>query len=249
MTVQSVGAILAAGYWETQSGAATSAPGNGKFQADNWAAPTLLAFSAVDADGYDRHAGLVAALPGDLCWQTAPNDSQNYQRWTVVSVTDNGSWTQAAVTVAETGPAFVPPGTNQRRLVQLLSLAQPSGALPWQAWAPPLDPPTTGGLPQDTAQAIADACWSTDPHLCAALQWEAYAAMLPPTPAVANVSTGAQAVSYSPPMPGGDYGLAMARAAWHRSLRGNAESAELVLAPPAISSVPPGLMPAWWEVA
>jgi hypothetical protein len=88
----------------------------------------------------------------------------------------------------------------------------------WEPWAPPLDPPTTGGLPADQAQAIADAAWTTDPHLCAALQWESYAAMLPPSGgAVASVSTGAQSVSYSPPMPGGDAGMAMARAAWHRS--------------------------------
>jgi hypothetical protein len=50
-------------------------------------------------------------------------------------------------------------------------------ALGWQAWAPPLDPPAAGGLPADAALAIADACWDTDPHLCAALQWESYAAM------------------------------------------------------------------------
>jgi hypothetical protein len=35
-----------------------------------------------------------------------------------------------------------------------------------------------GGLPSGGAQA--DATWSTDPHLCAALQWESYAATLPP---------------------------------------------------------------------
>ena len=87
----------------------------------------------------------------------------------------------------------------------------------WEPWAPPLDPPTAGGLPLDVAQAIADDWWAIDPHLCAALQWEAYAAMLPPTPAVASVSTGAQSVAYSPAAPTGDYGLAVSRAAWHRS--------------------------------
>ena len=88
---------------------------------------------------------------------------------------------------------------------------------PWESWAPPLNPPAPGGLPLDQAQAIADAWWDTDPHLCAALQWESYAATLPMTPTVSQVATGAQSVSYSPALPGGDYGLAMARAAWHRS--------------------------------
>ena len=58
-------------------------------------------------------------------------------------------------------------------------------ALDRTAWAPPLDPPAAGGLPAFAAQAIAGATWSTDPHLCAALQWESYAAMPPPAlPAV-----------------------------------------------------------------
>jgi hypothetical protein len=87
----------------------------------------------------------------------------------------------------------------------------------WQAWAPPLNPPTAGGLPLDQAQAIADATWSDDPHLCAALQWESYAAMLPPTASVSQVATGAQSVTYSPATATGDYGLAVARAAWHRT--------------------------------
>jgi hypothetical protein len=128
--------------------------------------------------------------------------------------------------------------------------------LDWTLWAPPLDPPVAGGLPQAAAQAVADACWQTDPHLCAALQWEAYAAMLPPTGgAVASVSTGAQSVSYSPPMPGGAAGLAMARAAWHRSLAQNAGSVPLTQGEPALPSVPgsPWQQDAagqlWWEVA
>jgi hypothetical protein len=37
------------------------------------------------------------------------------------------------------------------------------------------------------------------------------------TPTVSQVATGAQSVSYSPALPGGSYGLAMARATWHRS--------------------------------
>jgi hypothetical protein len=88
---------------------------------------------------------------------------------------------------------------------------------PWVAWAPPLDPPTTGGLAVDQAQQIAFAWWDQSPHMCAALQWEAYAASLPPTPAVSAVSTGAQSVAYSPAAPTGQYGLAIQRAEWHRS--------------------------------
>jgi len=93
----------------------------------------------------------------------------------------------------------------------------PTPVIPWESWAPPLDPPTAGGLPLDQATAIANACWNDDPHLCAALQWEAYAATLPPSAQVSQVATGAQSVSYSPASPTGEYGLALQRAAWHRS--------------------------------
>jgi hypothetical protein len=102
------------------------------------------------------------------------------------------------------------------------------------------------------AQAIADATWTIDPHLCAALQWESYAGMLPPSPALSNVSTGAQSVGYSPPMPGGEYGAALSRAAWHRSLMGAPDSALLILSPPAVESTPPPWpfgIPAWWDDA
>jgi hypothetical protein len=47
--------------------------------------------------------------------------------------------------------------------------------------------------------------------------WEAYAATLPPSAAVSQVATGAQSVTYNPALPAGDYGLAIARANWHRS--------------------------------
>lgn len=88
---------------------------------------------------------------------------------------------------------------------------------PWLAWAPPLDPPTPGGLAADDAAAIALAWWDQDPHLCAALQWEHYAALLPPSAAVSQVATGSQSVTYAPALPSGEYGLALARAEWHRS--------------------------------
>jgi hypothetical protein len=102
----------------------------------------------------------------------------------------------------------------------------------WHSWAPPIDPPTAGGLPEAEAEAIADAWWPGDPHRCAALMWESYAATLPPSAAVSSVSTGAQAVTYNPPLPGGEFGLAVGRAAWHRSMLGSLGSAPLVLAPP-----------------
>jgi hypothetical protein len=104
------------------------------------------------------------------------------------------------------------------------------------AWAPPLDPPTAGGLPVAEAEAIARAYWAHDPHRAAALMWESYAATLAPSAAVASVSTGAQAVTYSPPLPGGEFGLAVGRAAWHRAMCGTLASVPLVLARPA----PPG---------
>jgi hypothetical protein len=100
----------------------------------------------------------------------------------------------------------------------------------WEAWAPPLAPPPDGGLRGAEAQAIADACWDDDPHLCAALQWESYAAMLPPSPSVAQVSTGAQSVSYGRATPSGELGLAMSRAQWHRSFI-SAASVPLAVAP------------------
>jgi len=97
----------------------------------------------------------------------------------------------------------------------------------WEAWAPPLNPPTTGGLDRDEAQGIADAWWADEPHLCAALQWESYAATMPPAPVVASVSTGVQSVAYSPALPSGPLGLALSRAAWHRSMMGTLVSVPL----------------------
>ncbi len=101
---------------------------------------------------------------------------------------------------------------------------------PWVAWAPPLDPPTAGGLPYGQAEAIADACWADEPHLAAELMWTAYAATLDPEPAVASVTTGAQSVVYSGAAGGGDFGKATARAQWHHDRRG-AQSAPVELAP------------------
>jgi hypothetical protein len=120
--------------------------------------------------------------------------------------------------------------------------------IPWESWAPPLDPPTDGGLPADQAQCIADAWWEESPHLAAALMWEAYAATLPPAPAVSQVSTGAQNVSYSPAVPGGALGLALSRAEWHRSfVTGGLVSAPLSLAPPGLACLDPGAR--WWWTA
>jgi hypothetical protein len=117
---------------------------------------------------------------------------------------------------------------------------------PWETWAPPLDPPTAGGLPYDQAQAIADACWDEQPHLCAALQWEAYAATLPPTPSVAVVTTGAQSITYGAARPGGEYGLAIARAEWHRSFLDELVSVPLRKTPAIGGRERPFN---WWPVA
>jgi hypothetical protein len=121
--------------------------------------------------------------------------------------------------------------------------------IPWQSWAPPLDPPTPGGLPEDQAQCIADAWWDDSPHLAAAMMWEAYAAMLPPASALASVSTGAQNVSYSPASPGGDLGAALSRAAWHRSfVTGEIVSIPLRQSRPHPHSSLAGGWWDWWDV-
>jgi hypothetical protein len=55
----------------------------------------------------------------------------------------------------------------------------------------------------------------TDPHLAAALAWEAWAATLDAEPVVQSVSTGAQSATYSKGY--SKYSNAMERATWHRS--------------------------------
>jgi len=100
----------------------------------------------------------------------------------------------------------------------------------WESWAPPMSPPHERGLDRDQAEAIAAAWWETDCHLASALMWEAYAAILPPALAVAQVATGGQSVSYGTAVPPGELGLALSRAAWHRALAATAGSVELVLA-------------------
>lgn len=97
----------------------------------------------------------------------------------------------------------------------------------WQQWAPPLDPPTEGGLPERTAQAIYDAIWPADPYLAAAMMWESYAATLPTEASVVQVATGAQSVTYAAGTGGGAFGLAIARAKWFRSMAGSLTSVEL----------------------
>jgi len=87
----------------------------------------------------------------------------------------------------------------------------------WESWAPKLDPPTPGGLPYDQAALIASAWWDDDPHEAAAQMWEAYAAMCDPVLSVSMVNTGAQSVAYGSARPVGEFGLAIARAEWHRS--------------------------------
>jgi hypothetical protein len=107
-------------------------------------------------------------------------------------------------------------------------VSQPRAVGPdWRAWAPPLAPPVAGGLPEEEAAQIAADWWDEDPHLAAALMWESYAATLPQTQAVAQVATGSQSVSYNPPAPGGEFGLAIARANWHRGFTGSLASVPL----------------------
>jgi hypothetical protein len=61
--------------------------------------------------------------------------------------------------------------------------------------------------------------------------WESYAATLPPGSAVSQVQIGAQSVTYSPAIPGGDYGQAISRARWHRSFCSTLVSVPLRKAP------------------
>lgn len=115
---------------------------------------------------------------------------------------------------------------------------------PWLAWAPPIDPPTPGGLPYAMAEEIGRGWGSSmdDHHLTAAEMWEAYAATLPPAAAVSSVQTGAQSVVYNPAVPGGDYGRAVSRAQWHRSMVSSLVSVPLVVA--HAEELPPGV---WWD--
>lgn len=113
--------------------------------------------------------------------------------------------------------------------------------IPWHVWAPPLDPPVDGGLPDDVAEQIAAAYWAADPWECLALMWTAYALTLPPEATVASVSTGVQSVSYAEP--GGPFAIAMARADWFREQNGTLASVPLRAATDARLVLPPD----WWQ--
>jgi hypothetical protein len=108
-----------------------------------------------------------------------------------------------------------------------VTVDQPPAVLPppaqsWEDWAPPLNPPDDPGVDATWAAAIADLWWDTDPHYCAGLLWQNYAALLgsPPGPPVQIVATGVQTVRYQQgnQMPSGPAGEAMAMAQWHFSL-------------------------------
>jgi hypothetical protein len=101
--------------------------------------------------------------------------------------------------------------------------------LSWRAWAPPLDPPVEGALPEVYAAEIASLYWQADPWLCLALMWEAYAATLPTEAAVVSVSTGVQSVGYAAGR--GAFDQAMARAQWFREQRGQLVSVPAGVAP------------------
>jgi NADH:ubiquinone oxidoreductase subunit F (NADH-binding) len=109
---------LVIGSWNTQSGSPTTAPGNGKYNADNWASPTVLAISATDVDGTTHDAAQIN--PGDTLYELANNNAQNYLGMKVNSVVNNVTWFQVSVSVTETGSAFVTPGMNQQRLLELV---------------------------------------------------------------------------------------------------------------------------------
>jgi len=62
--------------------------------------------------------------------ELATNNSQNFQEWSVTSVTDQGTWVQIGVTVVGAGSTFVTPGMNQTRIIQALQIIaqeEPSG--------------------------------------------------------------------------------------------------------------------------
>lgn len=95
-----------------------------------------------------------------------------------------------------------------------------------QAWMP-------DGMLQADKDALA-AAHPDDPHLAAALAWEAWAAAGAGVPAgqqqgslgATSVSTGAQSVSYADGYGPGPVGEALRRGAWHRS-RAKARSVDL----------------------
>jgi hypothetical protein len=111
----------------------------------------------------------------------------------------------------------------------------------WELWAPPLNPPVDGGLPAQFAQQIAEQHAACNPHLIAALLWEAYAGTLQPQASVQRVATGVQEVWYS--APGDPVSAAMARAAWHRSFLTDMVSVPLKVTHPNWHRWPVD----WWQ--
>lgn len=109
----------------------------------------------------------------------------------------------------------------------------------WELWAPPLDPPTEGGLDRALAERIAEADFDC-PYTAPALMWDAYAAQQAPEPVVASVSTGVQQVTYAGGS--GPSTVARARAEWLRSLCGTVGSVETVTSTSAAR-----LPPDWWQ--
>jgi hypothetical protein len=104
----------------------------------------------------------------------------------------------------------------------------------WEVWAPPLDPPTEGGVPRQLAYDLADKFWPERPWLFGLLLWQFYAAMLDPSPSVSHVSTGSQSASYSPAQPGGDFGRALARIAFFERMLGDLHSIPLAVEDPQL---------------
>jgi hypothetical protein len=99
------------GNWLAKSGSPTTNPGAGAFNVDSFGNPTSLALSYTDNDGTVRDLSQMAA--GNAMYQRSPTDDQNFQKWNVVSVTNNTTWIQASVSVIAQGLSFTAPGNNQ----------------------------------------------------------------------------------------------------------------------------------------
>ena len=109
---------LAIGTWTTQTGSPDTAPGNGKYNADNWSAPTSFSFTVIDGDGTSHDVSQIN--PGDILHILANNNAQNYQVLKINSVVDNITWFQLSVSVTETGSAFVTPASGQQRILEIV---------------------------------------------------------------------------------------------------------------------------------
>jgi hypothetical protein len=113
-------------------------------------------------------------------------------------------------------------------------MSDPGDSTPgWAALAPPLDPPTDGGVPLAVAQGIADQFWPDHPYLTWGLMWEYYALMQPPVAAVASINTGVQSVAYTGGQSPYDTYMARAQVFFDRAM-GNLVSVPLTVGYPDV---------------